>query len=292
MVLKLAWTACLALVSCGLARVQADEPVQSSVPARGTTATRPSEGQLLTRWAKEVTPDRTLPEYPRPQLVRPRWLNLNGLWEYAITPHQSDRPAAWDGNILVPFPVESALSGVKKALRPEQRLWYRRTFSVPEDWAGGRVLLHFGAADWHTTVYVNGRLLGSHRGGYDGFTFDLTSALRQGEAQELVVSIWDPTDTSWQLHGKQSMHPTGCSYTASSGIWQTVWLEPVPLTSRIEAVAAVPDLDAGLLRLKITGRVGNKPLKLEARVLEGGRSITSAAGVAGIDSGPACVKTR
>ena len=247
----------------------------------------PDNAPLLTRWAKDVGPDNALPEYPRPQMRRKEWMNLNGLWDYAITGKSDEKiHAEYAGGILAPFPIESALSGVMQPLKPDQRLWCRRRFSIPDDWAGRRILLHFGAVDWQATVFFNGRELGSHRGGYDAFTFDITKALKPGGIQELVVSVWDPTDTSWQLHGKQTLHPAGCSYTASSGIWQTVWLEPVPMTTGIETIRAVPDLNGGVLRLTITGRVGNEPLELEAKALDDGNEVSIATGKAGFELWP------
>jgi hypothetical protein len=261
--------------------------VTATGPASAVEWRIPDGAPLLTRWAKEVGPDNALPEYPRPQMRRKEWMNLNGLWDYAITGKSDENiPAKFAGGILVPFPIESALSGVMQPLKPDQRLWYRRRFSIPDDWAGRRILLHFGAVDWQATVFLNGRELGSHRGGYDAFTFDTTKALKPGGIQELVVSVWDPTDTSWQLHGKQTLHPAGCSYTASSGIWQTVWLEPVPMTTSIETIRAIPDIEAGLLCLTITGRVGNEPLELEAKVLDDGNEVSIAKGKAGFELWP------
>ena len=255
-------------------------------PANGAWKV-PDNAPLLTRWAREVSPTNALPEYPRPQMVRKQWLNLNGLWEYAITPKAQERqPGAWDGTILVPYPVESALSGVMKPLKPDQRLWYRRTFTIPEGWKDQRLLLYFGAVDWETTVFLNGRELGSHRGGYDGFTFDLTKALKTGQSQELVVGVWDPTETSWHLHGKQVLRPAGCSYTASSGIWQTVWMEPVPMQTSIETLQATPDLEGSVLRLTVTGRVGNEPLELEAEAFAEGQKVSSVTGAAGFELWP------
>ncbi|MBU4460291.1 MAG: hypothetical protein KJ579_06970, partial [Verrucomicrobia bacterium] len=197
--------------------------------AAGAADWAPVRGRPMTRWAKEVSPDSVLsPVYPRPQMVREAWTNLNGLWDYAIVAKDAATPGAWDGKILVPFAVESALSGVGKAVGPEQRLWYRRSFKVPAAWAGQRVLLHFGAVDWDATVWVNGKELGSHRGGYDAFSFDVTDALQpDGGTQELVVSAWDPTDAGFQPRGKQVRKPGGIMYTAVTGIWQTPWLEPV-----------------------------------------------------------------
>jgi Glycosyl hydrolases family 2, sugar binding domain/PA14 domain/Chitobiase/beta-hexosaminidase C-terminal domain/Glycosyl hydrolases family 2/Glycosyl hydrolases family 2, TIM barrel domain len=205
---------------------------------------KPVEGRIMTRWAAKVTPEAVLPEYPRPQLVREKWLNLNGPWDYAITAKDAGRPDAWDGRILVPFAAESALSGVGKPVGAEKALWYRRTVTVPKDWRGGRVLLHFGAVDWESTVWVNGREAGTHRGGYDPFTYDITEALKRGTKQELVVRVLDPTDenNSPIARGKQVMKPHGIFYTAVTGIWQTVWLEPVPGTY-IVGLKATPDID-------------------------------------------------
>ncbi len=175
----------------------------------------PKNAPLLTRWAKDVSPSNTLPDYPRPQMVREQWQNLNGLWDYAITGKAEEKiPAKFDGTILVPFPIESALSGVMKPLLPKERLWYRRMFSIPKAWRGQRILLHFGAVDWEAAVQVNGRDVGGHRGGYDSFALDITRALKTGETQEVVVSVLDPSNESWHLHGKQTLHPGGCSYTA------------------------------------------------------------------------------
>ena len=181
---------------------------------------------LMTKWGKQVTPDNAWREYPRPQLVRKDWQNLNGLWDYAITKKGAAKPEKWDGKILVPFCDESALSGVGKSVLPDQNLWYHRTVEVPADWKGRRVLLHFDAVDWEATVFVNGKELGTHRGGSDPFSFDITDALKAG-ANELVVRVWDPTDTGSQPRGKQKLKPGGIWYTPVTGIWQTVWMEPV-----------------------------------------------------------------
>jgi len=210
---------------------------------------QPVPGNLLTRWAQDVTPENAWHAYPRPQLVRPDWQNLNGLWEYAITSREhADFPGA-QGQILVPFAVESALSGVGRALRPDERLWYRRTFRLPGAWHGKRVLLHFGAVDWEAEVRLNGRTAGTHRGGYLPFWFDVTDALRPG-GNELVVAVSDPTDASWQARGKQVLKPRSIWYTAVSGIWQTVWLEPVP-QAFIAGLKITPDVDAGAVRVRV-----------------------------------------
>ncbi|MHB9008294.1 MAG: glycoside hydrolase family 2 protein, partial [Limisphaerales bacterium] len=209
----------------------------------------PVAGPLMTRWAGEVDPERVLPEYPRPQLVRKDWLSLNGLWEHAITAKGAPPPARYDGPILVPFPIESALSGVMKRFDEGSVLWYRRTFTVPPAWAGKRIRLHFGAVDWEARVWLNDRELATHRGGYDAFTLELDAALRADGGQTLVIAVTDPTEDD-QPRGKQSRKPEGIFYTPCSGIWQTVWLEPVPSVA-IDTLHLVPDLDAASLRVRV-----------------------------------------
>jgi len=219
----------------------------ASVVAHGQRGSvRPS--RLRTRWTASVTAQNALPEYPRPQLVRPGWQNLNGAWRYAITPKDASPPTRYQGTILVPYPLESLLSGVQKPLAPDQSLWYRRTFS-PAHTADRRTLLHFGAVDYETTVYVNGKEVGGHTGGYQRFTIDITPAIRPG-VNELVVKVNDPTDDGPDPHGKQTLHPEGILYTPSSGIWQTVWIESVPETS-IETLTMTPDLDRSDLDVRV-----------------------------------------
>jgi hypothetical protein len=206
----------------------------------------PAGSGLRTPWQPdEPVP---LPEYPRPQMVRPEWMNLNGLWEYALLPHDSPAPEHYEGVILVPYPIESALSGVQRPLLPTQRLWYQRLFRIAPQ-AGARALLHFGAVDDQCQVWVNGLPVGGHQGGYLPFTLDITSALREGD-NELVVAVLDPTDAGLQPRGKQVLHPKGIWYTPASGIWQTVWLEVVPEFS-IEALRLTPDLDAHTLTVEV-----------------------------------------
>jgi len=233
----------------------------SDAATRALAQWRPAKGPLMTRWAKDVSPDKVHAEYPRPQLVRDHWMNLNGLWDYAIRPReaqgqQAQQPESFDGQILVPFPVESALSGVMKTVGDKNRLWYRRTFKLPkeEPWAGKSILLHFGAVDWDCTVWVNGQEVGRHQGGYDPFSFDITKALTKSTAgeHEIVVAVWDPTDAGFQPRGKQVARPHGIWYTPVTGIWQTVWLEPVPETY-IESLTIVPNVDAGVV--DVTARV-------------------------------------
>ncbi len=208
---------------------------------------QPAECPLPTAWSKLVTPENARPEYPRPLLQRDRWLNLNGLWQYAIRPLEQPQPADFDGMILVPFPLESALSGVGKSIDENQQLWYRRTFTVPKPWTGMRLLLHFEASDWRTQVYLNGRYVGEHKGGYDPFTFDISDYL-QGEEEELIVAVWDPTDRGTQPRGKQVQKPGGIFYTAVSGLWGTVWLEPVPDTF-IRDLRITSDIEKGTVSL-------------------------------------------
>lgn len=205
---------------------------------------------IMTRWAKDVSPDKAHPEYPRPQFVRKEWLNLNGLWDYAIAEKAAAQPTNWEGKILVPFPIESALSGVMKRVTPQQRLWHRRTFEKPAGWGSQRVLLNFGAVDWECTVFVNGKEVGSHRGGYSPFSFDITDALKAGGAQEIVVSVFDPTSVGHQPIGKQIVNPHGIWYTPTTGIWQTAWIEPVS-PAHVKSIKITPDLDQKALKLGI-----------------------------------------
>lgn len=205
-------------------------------------------GDIITPWGREVYIDKVLPEYPRPQGVREQWFNLNGLWEYAVTPKGDHEPEEYQGAILVPFPIESALSGVKRVLLPEENLWYRRAFTIPEHWKGRRILLNFGAVDWKAEVFLNGSLVGEHTGGYYPFTFDITSLLKEDE-NILVVKVWDPTDAYGQERGKQTLKPKGIYYTPVSGIWQTVWLEPVE-EAYIERIKLTPLIDKEALGLE------------------------------------------
>ena len=214
----------------------------------GTEAPKPDwqpvGGKIMTRWAEEVQPDAIHPEYPRPQMKREEWKNLNGMWEYAIRPAEEKAPEQYDGFILVPFPIESAQSGVKKPVRKENRLWYRHTFTVPKEWSDKRLLLNFEAVDWETTVWINGRQMGTHRGGYDPFSFDITDALKNRGKQEIILSVWDPINEGTQPRGKQVRNPHGIWYTSVTGIWRTVWMEPVERT-HIESLRIIPDIDTG-----------------------------------------------
>jgi len=216
-----------------------------------TFITGASAQTLKTRWASKVSSTAPLPEYPRPQLERTQWLNLNGSWQYAILPKsQENAPASYAGNILVPYAVESTLSGVQKTVGKDSILWYKRTFTVPSNYKNKNILLHFGAVDWQTDVYVNGKHAGTHQGGYDPFSFNITSLLKKSGAQEIVVKVWDPSDEGPQPRGKQIIKPHGIWYTPVTGIWQTVWLEPVAPTY-IASLKPVPDIDKQSLQLAV-----------------------------------------
>ena len=225
---------------------------------------------LKTRWFSQVDKNCPLPEYPRPQFVRKHWMCLNGEYDYAITAPGIEKPSEYEGKILVPFSIESSLSGVCKPLLPEQRLWYRRFFTLDDSFAGKRVLLHFGAVDWKCKVYVNGSLAGGHTGGYSPFSFEITKLLKTGE-NELVVRVCDPTDTGWQQRGKQVLKTHGFWYTATSGIWQTVWLEPVE-SYFIQKIKLLPDVDNSAIGI-ITEVSGSDTFTLKATISENGKSI-------------------
>ncbi len=218
-------------------------------------------GTLETPWTGAVSQDVPLPDYPRPQMVREDWVNLNGVWELAVVSDSGEEPAAFPDRILVPFPVESRLSGVSRSVSPTDRMWYRRTFSIPDPDEGEeegppmtRWLLHFGAVDWDAEVFLNGRSVARHRGGYDPFTVDLTETLADGDEQVLTVAVRDPTDEGAQPRGKQVLDPHGIWYTAVSGIWQTVWLEGVP-DQYISAITITPDLSGqrAMIRVETEG---------------------------------------
>jgi len=227
--------------------------------AGGEEAWRPAPAPLMTRWGADVRPDRVRPEYPRPLMVRKEWKSLNGPWEFAFDDRNEGRTAGWSTGkelperILVPFTYEAALSGIGKGAEVHERVWYRRTFNVPRSWEGRRVRLNFNASDWETTVWVNGRELGSHRGGYDPFSFDVTDALKNEGAQEVVVAVYDPADPrkgAYQPKGKQ-LGSEGIWYTRTTGIWQSVWLEPVR-AGAMEGLSIETTVDPETRRGKLT----------------------------------------
>jgi Beta-galactosidase/beta-glucuronidase len=230
--------------------------------------------EMITEWGEQVTPDNAWREYPRPQLKRDQWMSLNGSWDYAIVPRDGAKPDGFQGKILVPFAPESLLSGVQQSVTPEERLWYRRTFRIPDDWKNKALLLHFEAVDWEAEIWLNGKKLGVHRGGSDPFHFDISKFVKNGE-QQLEVGVWDPTDTGTQPRGKQVLDPKGIWYTPVTGIWQSVWLEPVEKT-HIKAILPEPDIDNGVVVLKnrVEGASGGEQLQIS--VLNGNETITQA----------------
>lgn len=230
-------------------------------------AWQPAGETIRTKWAEEVNPAAPLPEYPRPQMVRSQWQNLNGLWDYAITSADADSFTS-EGKILVPFAVESSLSGVGRMVGKDQALWYERTFDVPKNWRGKRVLLHFGAVDWKADIYVNGSRVAGHTGGYTPFSIDVTSLVKS-KGNILKIRVWDATDNSWQPRGKQVNAPQGIWYTPVTGIWQTVWMEAVPVTS-VESYYAVSDIKAGTLSVDVKTAGVLPGDKVNVDLLEGG----------------------
>lgn len=240
---------------------------------------KPVEGRISTQWSEQVNPDNVLPEYPRPIMERTEWKNLNGLWDYAIIEKGKHSPSVFDGKILVPFAVESSLSGVAKTVGAEKELVYRRSFDVPSSWKGKKVLLHFGAVDWKTDVWVNDVKVGSHTGGFTPFSFDITEAL-QGKNNTLLVKVWDPTDKGYQPRGKQVSRPEGIWYTPVTGIWQTVWLEPVS-ESYIQDLRITPDIDNSLLSLKALVKDATSKDLVEVKVFDGQQLVAQGKSING-----------
>ena len=239
------------------------------------TGWAPVGDRIMTQWGENLDPSEVLPEYPRPQMLRGEWMNLNGLWEYAITPAEAE-PDKMDGNILVPFAVESALSGVGRAVGENEALWYEREFTIPEEWVGQRVQLNFGAVDWKAEVYVDGAFVGEHTGGYAPFSFDVTDMLAKGKKHSLKVKVTDRTDKWFQPRGKQVSQPEGIWYTAVTGIWQTVWMEPVP-ASHIDSYYAVADIDEGTLAVTVDAALEDGDV-VEVVLLADGDPVAKAEG--------------
>ena len=234
---------------------------------------QPAGEHIRTRWAAEVSPSNAHPEYPRPQMVRGSWRCLNGLWDYAVAEKDSERMPSADGRILVPFAIESSLSGVGRTFTAEDALWYARTFRIPLSWRfGKKVLLHFDAVDYECEVWLNGHRLGEHRGGYSAFSFDVTGFIRRGR-QTLVLKVLDATDNDLQPRGKQVSNPRGIWYTAVSGIWQSVWMEAVGRKGHVLDYDAVADLSGGTVTVTPLAE-GGEEVKVE--LLEGCRGYDAA----------------
>ncbi|MDQ0955157.1 hypothetical protein QFZ24_009080 [Streptomyces phaeochromogenes] len=253
------------------------------VKAFWSSGSNKSTYQLSTPWGEKVTAANAHREYPRPQLTRSDWKNLNGSWEFAAAKAGEQPPVGRKlaEKILVPYPVESQLSGIE---RHEDRMWYRRTFTVPSDWKIGsakRLQLNFGAVDWRSEVYVNGTKVAEHKGGYDKFSADVTDALKPGRTQELIVGVYDPTDAANGENppvGKQRLDPSGIWYTPSSGIWQTVWMEPVA-TDHVDSLKLTPDAATGTLTVEPQGvRPG---LAVTATAYDGKRKVATVTGRTG-----------
>ena len=232
----------------------------------------PVGNNIKTEWASKIDPSNPLPEYPRPQMVRKNWVNLNGLWNYAVTEASAESFKS-EGRILVPYAVESSLSGVGRRITKNDALWYERSFSIPKDWEGKNVLLHFGAVDWQAEVYVNDQQVGEHRGGYDPFSFDITPYLKKSGKQTVKVKVQDATDNGFQPRGKQCIINTGIWYTPVSGIWQTVWLEPVA-PAHIENYYVVSDVDKSTMTIEVDANTSEGDV-VKVAVLEGGQGYSA-----------------
>lgn len=241
---------------------------------------KPVGDKIKTKWAEQINPSAVLPEYPRPTLERSDWKNLNGEWAYAIREKGEVEPAAFDGNILVPFAIESSLSGVQKNVGEKNELWYKRLFTVPSAWKGKQVKLNFGAVDWKADVFVNDILIGSHQGGFTPFSFDITPYLNGKGEQKLVVRVWDPIEKGYQPIGKQTSRPEGIWYTSVTGIWQTVWIEPVAV-NHVTAVKAIPDIDKEVVDVTVSAAKCCVADYVEVALFDGGKEVSVAKGVTG-----------
>ena len=242
-----------------------------------TITWKPAGDKIMTEWGENIDPNNVLPEYPRPQLVRGEWINLNGLWDYAIKPANEEMPEIFDGKILVPFAVESALSGVGKSVGEDDALWYSREFKLPKEWKNSRIRLNFGAVDWKAEVYVDDKFVGEHKGGYAPFAFDITDSLSKKKTHKLVVKVTDGTDSAFQPRGKQVANPNGIWYTAVTGIWQTVWMEPVNEVV-VESYSAKADIEKSILNVRAIARGAKVGDDCLIELIENGEVISSANG--------------
>ncbi len=230
--------------------------------------------KIKTGWGENIRPDDVWNVYPRPIMERDEWQNLNGLWDYAITPVYHPAPSKYDGKILVPFPVESSLSGVGADVGKEKVLWYERNFTIPSGWETKNILLHFGAVDWQTEVWVNDILIGSHTGGYTPFHFDITPYLNKAGSQKLRMRVWDPADQGFQPRGKQVTEPRSIWYTSVTGIWQTVWIEPVEKT-HIASLRTVPDIDLSRISIDVSANNTAPGDYVTVSIFDGNRLIAN-----------------
>ena len=238
----------------------------------------PAGDSLKTQWAEQINPQSVLPEYPRPLIERSLWNNLNGLWDYAITTRGAAEPASFDGKILVPFAIESSLSGVMKEVGDKNELWYKRDFTIPSNWKGKNIVLNFGAVDWKADIFINDIMVGTHKGGYTPFSFDITPFLAGKTTHKLVVRVWDPTNAGFQPRGKQVNRPEGIWYTPVTGIWQTVWLEPVS-ANHISAIKTIPDIESGSLNITVSTSECNTTDIVEVKILDKGQVVATAKGL-------------
>ena len=241
-----------------------------------TVEWKPAGDHIMTEWGENLDPANVHQEYPRPQMVREDWVNLNGMWDYAITAADAQDFECADGKILVPFAVESALSGVGRTITGEDALWYQREIVIPARWKGDRIMLNFGAVDWHAQVFVDGIFVGEHKGGYAPFSFDITDYLARGRKHVLKLKVLDSTDNSWQPRGKQILKPYGVWYTAVSGIWQTVWMEAVP-QSHVNSYLATSDINAKTLTVNVDAELQEGDV-CKVVLLDEGKVIASAEG--------------
>lgn len=237
-----------------------------------------AQDKITTKWADEVDTSKPWNVYPRPMLERNDWENLNGKWQYAIVPQSDAQPATWQGDILVPYPVESRLSGVERRVDDNEALWYNRTFSVPSKWKGKDIMLNFDAVDWSCDVWVNDTKVGSHKGGYSPFSMNITHALKAKGENKLTVRVTDPTDGGYQPRGKQVRKNKGIWYTPVTGIWQTVWLEPVA-PKHITSVKTVPDIDANTITINVSTNDKSNSLVTQVKVKDNGKTIATAKAV-------------
>ena len=251
------------------------------ISAHAEDTWKPVSGVLMTQWGKQVTSANVWSDYPRPQLVRAQWQNLNGLWDFELTARDAAQPSSFDKRILVPFPVESALSGAARTVTGSDALWYRTSLKIRDRQPGKRALLNFEAVDFSATVWVNGREVGRHEGGYEPFSLDITDALGGAETADLVVKVIDATGNG-QPCGKQRLNPADIWYTPSSGIWFTVWIEQVPSLHITQVnTTTLPDLGGLAVTVAAEGEGSvSAPVKID--VFEpSGKSVASGSGLVG-----------